>query len=1222
MSKLERWKFLMPLTLAVLFVAAMVGGAWANEFAVYTDDWAGQVEVATPAADQSSGCAVVDENGNTYVAYVEGGDVKAQKLNSAGVQQWTASGITALDIGTLTTAKIAYVGSGYIVIVGEDQITDKLYVQKINANGALQWPTATPSDDGIDVGATADTDGEYQVVSDSAGTVVVAWVDASSGANPALGASRIKSDGTFSYQDIDVIAATADLEPNVWMVKGSTGVVIVGGILNTPTGTDDTPDTAWYAVFVDTAGTKAQVTVLSDDTSTAETEIGDFDVVSDGAGGAVFVGSWASDATGSTFRVQAAWVNSSGIAKGNAQISTSNTLSAANSALYGTQFMEMGSTDYVAIVWSEDAGTNTSMNLYKIGSLGGTYLPKKWAAHYDVDAAGCDNAAKAGSLKIADAGASETGLTWSDNTGVGHVNGLLVGSDADGTAAQEVFAASQVDDNTDDTLTNTALVSGSLYGLWLDNTVTAAYYAMKFHNEPKIDIAFANTLTAVSPTPFVISLDAGGTIQVKDKLINNGDLDATDITVNYYLANAATYAGATKRLLLDSRTVGSLEAGKSESSVVTTTLDIPADNEVGGGALHIIAYANQTGVATEATSGDNESPLGITISSPNLKPFSIVKTAPAGNMNLGDTITIQDKVQNTGNVDAGAFKIKYYLVNNTDDGAGINTGNLLVKGTYLGERSISSLAAGATDEVTTDLTIPATFDFGDAFNAFIYVYVDADKAVTESVDADNVNVTAGDGKINQFFFLPQLQVTALAVNPLAFGPGDNVTITDTASNAAGTKAASDIVVKYYIDPTGDAKNTRTEADIKIKGKLLGSRTISSLGIGETDSAATDVTIPVDASDGALQIYAYIDPDNSIVEDDEKDNISGGAAGEVSSVPVTMNGQVDLITTAVSVSDNTVNAGDNIDLNYAVKNQGGKNAGASTTGFYLSSDATYDVSGDVFLGNQVVTDINAGATVAVTGINAPTVMIPSGTTDGTYYIMIVANYDGGVDEYATDNNSKASATLTIGEVAVLTATPTSVSIASAGGTADVAIGGGATPYSIVTQPDAGVATATLVDATLTVTAVADGSTSVVVKDNSSPAQTVTIPVTVAPAAAAEPANPATPMDGVSIDTTPYPAAADTPVSVSEGWVSIAPQMNVSDCTDVVTPIMYIWMPSPISAGVDLSPLVTKTCADGIATFGLPNVDFTNYPGFVFDVYYGYANVSGDIFYNVYEVTVGP
>jgi len=60
---------------------------------------------------------------------------------------------------------------------------------------------------------------------------------------------------------------------------------------------------------------------------------------------------------------------------------------------------------------------------------------------------------------------------------------------------------------------------------------------------------------------------------------------------------------------------------------------------------------------------------------------------------------------------------------------------------------------------------------------------------------------------------------------------------------------------------------------------------------------------------------------------------------------------------------------------------------------------------------------------------------------------------------------------------------------------VTISGGTTPYSIQTAPTSSVATAAMSGATLSVTGVAAGSTSVIVKDNSSPAKTVTVAITV-------------------------------------------------------------------------------------------------------------------------------
>jgi hypothetical protein len=77
---------------------------------------------------------------------------------------------------------------------------------------------------------------------------------------------------------------------------------------------------------------------------------------------------------------------------------------------------------------------------------------------------------------------------------------------------------------------------------------------------------------------------------------------------------------------------------------------------------------------------------------------------------------------------------------------------------------------------------------------------------------------------------------------------------------------------------------------------------------------------------------------------------------------------------------------------------------------------------------------------------------------------------------------------------LTATPPSISVAvGAQGTSTVS--GGTAPYSIQTTPNASIATATISGAVVTGRGVAQGSTSVVVRDNSTPALTVSIPINV-------------------------------------------------------------------------------------------------------------------------------
>lgn len=77
---------------------------------------------------------------------------------------------------------------------------------------------------------------------------------------------------------------------------------------------------------------------------------------------------------------------------------------------------------------------------------------------------------------------------------------------------------------------------------------------------------------------------------------------------------------------------------------------------------------------------------------------------------------------------------------------------------------------------------------------------------------------------------------------------------------------------------------------------------------------------------------------------------------------------------------------------------------------------------------------------------------------------------------------------------LTLTPASVSLA-AGQQVNVAVGGGTLPFSIQTQPNSSFANATVNGSTITVTGVGTGNTSLVLRDAGSPAQTITLPITV-------------------------------------------------------------------------------------------------------------------------------
>ncbi|MCD6199355.1 MAG: fibronectin type III domain-containing protein [Deltaproteobacteria bacterium] len=111
---------------------------------------------------------------------------------------------------------------------------------------------------------------------------------------------------------------------------------------------------------------------------------------------------------------------------------------------------------------------------------------------------------------------------------------------------------------------------------------------------------------------------------------------------------------------------------------------------------------------------------------------------------------------------------------------------------------------------------------------------------------------------------------------------------------------------------------------------------------------------------------------------------------------------------------------------------------------------------------------------------------------------------------------------------------------------------------------------------------------------------------------------------SYSLSPYPLSeiitpADTLITINPALTSITPQISVNDCSDVLQPIMYIWVPQ-YEIGIDVSLLVFSSCESGVLTLDLSTVDFTDWTDFVFDVYYGYVDQTGNIYYNAYEVKV--
>ena len=85
----------------------------------------------------------------------------------------------------------------------------------------------------------------------------------------------------------------------------------------------------------------------------------------------------------------------------------------------------------------------------------------------------------------------------------------------------------------------------------------------------------------------------------------------------------------------------------------------------------------------------------------------------------------------------------------------------------------------------------------------------------------------------------------------------------------------------------------------------------------------------------------------------------------------------------------------------MKNQGAKNAGQFSIGFYLSTDSTIG-TGDTLLKTVTITSLNAGKQTS----SSTTATIPAGMVSGNYYIGAIADVNGNVSESIETNNSLA------------------------------------------------------------------------------------------------------------------------------------------------------------------------------------------------------------------------
>jgi len=472
----------------------------------------------------------------------------------------------------------------------------------------------------------------------------------------------------------------------------------------------------------------------------------------------------------------------------------------------------------------------------------------------------------------------------------------------------------------------------------------------------------------------VATAKEAGPVNGQFTVSRTGDTSAP-VTVPYNVSGTAT-PGADYVALDGSVTI---PAGSASATIPVNVID------------DTLVEPNETVILTLASSpnytvGSPGSAI-VTIISDDKPPDLVVSalTAPATGGANG-SIAVTDTTLNQGNGPAVASVTAYYLSTNT---------TLDASDVALGTRNVPGLAPGASSSATTTLTIPA----GTAGGTY-YILAAADSTNTNPETSETNNTRASAAiKIG-----PDLVVSSLTV-PTIGGAGVPISVSDTTSNSGAGDAA----------PSKTGFYLSTNLILDASDVLLGFRSAGPIPANGSSSGSTSVTIPAGTAPGTYYIIAQADYDNQVTETTETNN--GRASGQIRIGP-------DLVVSSASVPS-VAESGGMIQVTDTTKNQGLGDAGASTTGIFFSTSATFSSSTANRIGTRPVPALPAGQSDTA---KTP-VTLPGNLSPGTYYIFAVADTNNEVVESSETNNTSFFQVVKVGPDLIVSAFSPPSSIAT-------------------------------------------------------------------------------------------------------------------------------------------------------------------------------------------------
>jgi MYXO-CTERM domain-containing protein len=349
----------------------------------------------------------------------------------------------------------------------------------------------------------------------------------------------------------------------------------------------------------------------------------------------------------------------------------------------------------------------------------------------------------------------------------------------------------------------------------------------------------------------------------------------------------------------------------------------------------------------------------ITIGPPNTAEL-LAKVRPLGGANPGQPVQVAVDVQNVGLQAVNTpFFVDVYLA----------VAQPLIPGRdpLLGRVTLNPMGSRTTQTATLTAPIPLATNIGYYFGAAV---VDATNAVIEASEANNLSFSTDPILVG-----PDVRPEIELFVPIASGEAGQVDFT--MLNLSSAVGNTDWAIYLSFDSVLDG------------GDLLLGRGTVNLGNNEREEVSTTVTMPV-LPPGYVQLLVVADPDEELAEVDEQNNV-----WPTEPFPVGPEFFIENITVP-GISG----AGEETTFDFFLSNIGAPVAAVEYQVF-LSRDAILD--GNDPLVGAGVTPAPGGQTLQVTA----TATIPSATTRGNYFLIVVVDPADLVVEVDEGNNQLVS-----------------------------------------------------------------------------------------------------------------------------------------------------------------------------------------------------------------------